>query len=134
MNKQEKEYTVSRIEEACNSRLIVCECKAPSLESHLKRAAANMELKPNSSARLSELAFDRIVKGSWGGSEFKLRDIFREPSSYKEDKAKYDAEKKSHLAENRKIESKFQAIIDRVNLNEFESGRHAIAEAMALKV
>ncbi|MEO0797333.1 MAG: hypothetical protein AAFX93_19450 [Verrucomicrobiota bacterium] len=131
MNRQQKNYTIDRIQQVVREKRSMCSCKHPSLEEHIKRAVCSGEARLLNRSEINEAAEKAVICGSYRPS-LALESIFSEPSSYKLAKAKYEYEEKQIDARNKALEGKAQEIIDKVNLDLYEDGRDAIADAVKL--
>jgi sporulation protein YlmC with PRC-barrel domain len=132
MNKQEKQYTVDRINQIMSSKGPSCECKPPSLKEHIRRAVLKGELQFKPIAEVQEVMSKEITGSGkrWGSiNNIDIEDVFEQPSSFKVAKMQYDESVALNKEAQIQWERKFNAIIDRVWLNEFQNGKQAIAEA-----
>lgn len=136
MNKTDKEYTVRRIRDVLNSKLIKCECEGPKLVEHLRKGAVNGELKLKSAKDINKVYAANVTQGEvnrWHRDAIPCDEIFHSPKSYLDEMKKHEAEKKVVDEMNKKLKAKFDLLIDDVNLGKFEDGADAIKQAFNLK-
>jgi hypothetical protein len=124
MNKQQKEYTVSRITSITKGKEFECECEKPDLLKHIRRAIVSDLAKLKSAKDITKIFEDRIIeKGdSYRCMEASADLLFQEPESYKQAMFELALEKQKHSDANIKIKEYAQRLIDAINLGKYEDG------------
>ncbi|MEO0797396.1 MAG: hypothetical protein AAFX93_19770 [Verrucomicrobiota bacterium] len=131
MNRQQKNYTIDRINNEVRKKHIECSCKRPSLEEHIKRAICSGQAKLLPTAKINESAEKAVIDGTYRPS-LALESVFAPPKSYREANSEFESEQKRIEARNNALDGKAQKIIDQVNLDKYDDGEDAIADAIKL--
>jgi hypothetical protein len=127
MNKQQRDYTIDRIESVSKGKKFECECEKPSLAKHIRRAIAAGAAKVKSPKEITKFFESKIMSGeSYRSDSASMEDLFEEPQSYKDAMAELAAEQKKHQDANDEVQRFAQNLIDRVELGEFEDGKEPI--------
>lgn len=128
MNKQQRDYTIERINKIAKDKEFVCECETPDLRKHIRRAIAAGTSKMKSAKEVTAMYQKRIIEQgeSYRDMEAKVTDIFEEPQSYKDAMAELKAERKKHADANAEVQRYAQSLIDGVELGKFEDGAEPI--------
>lgn len=128
MNKQQRDYTIDRINKIAKGKEFECECEKPSRVKHIRRAIAQGTAKVKSAKEIfRHFEKDIIENGSrYNDPTAGLADLFEEPQSYKEAMAELAAEQKKHEDANNEVKRFAQSLIDRVELGEFDDGKEPI--------
>ena len=126
MNKQQRDYTITRIKSIASEKQFECECEQPSLTKHIRQAIAAGTAKLKPSSVIVEHFREAMMTDRYSCESAKLSELFVPPLSYVEQCRELEAEKAKHAAENALTMKFAQGLIDRIELGEFEDGKEPI--------
>ena len=128
MNKQQRDYTITRISQIAKGKEFACECEKPELKKHIRRAIAAGISKMKPAKEITAMFEKRIIEQ---GEEYRYLDanvtqLFEEPQSYKDAMAELKAEQKKHEDANATVKRYAQSLIDAVELGKYDDGAEPI--------
>ncbi len=128
MNKQQRDYTIDRINKIAKGKEFECECEKPELKKHIRRAIAAGTSKMKSAKEITAMYEKRIIEHgeSYRDMEATVVQLFEEPQSYKDAMAELKAEQKKHADANAEVKKFAQRLIDDVELGKYEDGAEPI--------
>ena len=128
MNKQQRDYTIDRINKIAKGKEFECECEKPDLKKHIRRAIAAGTSKMKSAKEITAMYEKRIIEQgeSYRDMEANVTQLFEEPQSYKDAMTELKTEQQKHADANAEVHRYAQSLIDAVELGKFEDGAEPI--------
>ena len=138
MNKQQRDYTIDRINKIAKGKDFKCECEKPDLNKHIRRTIAAGTAKMKSAKEITAMFEKRIIEQgeSYRDMDANLTQLFEPPQSYKDAMAELKTEQQKHADANADGHRYAQSLIDAVELGKFKDGAEPIKlmEAYAPKL